>query len=77
VEQHGDELNDDDGEEEKDEDDTNGLQMQILFGDYHLYTTTIKLVRALANRILVPTDELSVAEKSRLLFSLQQIKYTC
>ena len=31
VEQHGDELNDDDGEEEEDQDDTDGLQVEKLF----------------------------------------------
>ena len=32
VEQHGNELDDDDGKEEEHEDNSNWLQMQILFG---------------------------------------------
>ena len=33
VEQHGNELDDNDGEEEEHEDDSDGLKVQILFGD--------------------------------------------
>ena len=33
MEQHGDELDNDDGEEKEHEDDSNGLEVQILFGD--------------------------------------------
>ena len=36
MEQHGDELNEDDGEEKEHEDNTNRLQMQVLFGDDNL-----------------------------------------
>ena len=33
MEQHGDELDNDDGEEKEHEDDSNGLKVQVLFGD--------------------------------------------
>ena len=33
MEQHGDELDNDDGEEKEHEDDSNGFKVQILFGD--------------------------------------------
>ena len=36
VEQHGNELDDDDGKEEEHEDNSNWLKMQILFGDNDL-----------------------------------------
>ena len=33
MEQHGDKLNEDNGEEKEDQDDANGLQMQVLLGN--------------------------------------------
>ena len=33
MEQHSDELDNDDGEEKEHEDDSNGLKVQVLFGD--------------------------------------------
>ena len=36
MEQHGHELNDNDGKEEEHENDTNGLKMQIFFGNQDL-----------------------------------------
>ena len=36
VEQHGNELDDNDGEEEEHEDDSDGLKVQVLFGDNDL-----------------------------------------
>jgi len=36
MKQHGNELNDHDGKEEEYEDNTNRLQMKILFGDENL-----------------------------------------
>ena len=33
MEQHGDELDNDDGEEKEHEDDSNGFKVQVLFGD--------------------------------------------
>ena len=36
MEQHGNELYDDDGKEEEHEDDTNWLEMKILLGDENL-----------------------------------------
>lgn len=36
MEQHGDELNDDDGEEEENEDDTDGFKVEVLLRYNHL-----------------------------------------
>ena len=33
MEQHGNKLNEDNGEEKEDQDNTDGLQMQVLLGD--------------------------------------------
>ena len=36
MEQHGNELDDNDGEEEEHEDDSDGLKVQVLFGNNDL-----------------------------------------
>ena len=36
MEQHGDELNDDNGEEEENEDDTDGFEVKVLLVYQHL-----------------------------------------
>ena len=47
VEQHGNELDDNDGEEEEHEDDSDGLKVQVLFGDNDLGRSELLLLLVL------------------------------
>ena len=58
MEQHGNKLNEDNGKEKKDQDNTDGLQMQVLLGDDDLKITK-------KNNRLVHRKTIHMLEKNR------------